>query len=61
MFYQGCNELHRGDNITNPLTKQNPPISPKWKEVPIATFTDEAIMDFYSEDADDVHRNAVRT
>ena len=50
-----------GHNIKNPLTRQNPPISLKWKEVPTATSTDEAMMEFISENADDVHKNAVRT
>jgi len=50
-----------GHNITNPLTRQYPPISLKCKEVPIATSTDEAMMKFISENADDLHKNAVRT
>jgi hypothetical protein len=37
-----------GHNITNPLTRQNPPISLKWKEVPTATATDETKMEFIS-------------
>jgi hypothetical protein len=49
-----------GYNITNPLTRQYPPISLKWKEIPIATSTDEAMMKFISENAD-LHKNAVRT
>jgi len=35
-----------GHNITNPLTRMNPPISLKWKEVPTATSTDETKMEF---------------
>ena len=66
------NELHRnssgkektakiiGHNITNPLTRQYAPISLKWEEVPIATSTDEAMIKFFSENADDLHKNAVR-
>jgi hypothetical protein len=50
-----------GHKITNPLTRQYPPISLKWKEVPIATSIDEAMMKFISENADDLHKNAVGT
>jgi len=50
-----------GQNITNPLIKQNPPISLKWKDVPTATATDETKMEFLSENADDMHKNATRT
>lgn len=39
----------------------NPPINVKWKEVTAAASIDEAMMDFISENADDVHKNAVRT
>jgi len=35
-----------GHSITNPLTRMNPPISLKWKEVPTATSTDETKMEF---------------
>jgi hypothetical protein len=50
-----------GHNITNPLTWQNPPIIVKWKEVPTTTSIDEAVMEFISENADDLHKSAVRT
>ena len=50
-----------GHNITNLLTRKNPPISLKWKEVPTATSTDETKMEFKSENADDLHKNAART
>ena len=50
-----------GYNITNPLTRKNPPVSLKWKEVPTATFTDETKMEFKSENADDLHKNVART
>jgi len=50
-----------GHNITNPLIRQNPPISLKWKEVPTATSTDETMMEFISENAHDLHKNAFRT
>jgi len=50
-----------GHNITNPLIKQNPPISLKWKEVPTATATNETKMEFISENADYLHKNAART
>ena len=48
-------------NITNTLTRHYSPISLKCREVPIATATDEAMMKFVSENADDLHKNAVRT
>ena len=38
--------------ITNPLTSQNPPISLKWKEFPKAVSTDQAMVEFISEDSD---------
>jgi len=50
-----------GHNITNPLTRQYPTISLKYKEVPIATSTDEAMMKYISENAEDLQKNAVRT
>ena len=50
-----------GHNITNSLTRRNPPISLKWKEVPTSTSTDEAMMEFISENADGLHKNSVKT
>jgi hypothetical protein len=50
-----------GHNITNPLTRQNSPISLKWKEFPAAASTDEPMMEFINENADNLHKNAVRT
>jgi hypothetical protein len=43
------------------LRRQNFPISLKWKEFPTAASTDETMMEFISENADDLHKNAVRT
>ena len=40
-------------NKTNPLNKQNSPFSLKWKEVPKAASTDEAMIEFISENVDD--------
>jgi hypothetical protein len=50
-----------GNIITNPLTRQYPAIRLKRKEVSIATSSDEAMIKFISENADDLHNNAVRT
>jgi len=50
-----------GHNITNRLTRKNPPISLKWKEVPTATSADKTKMEFESENSDDLHKNAART
>jgi hypothetical protein len=50
-----------GHIITNPLTRQYPPISLKQKEVSVATSSDEAMIKFISENADNLHDNAVRT
>jgi hypothetical protein len=43
------------------LTSQNPPVSLKLKEVPLATSTDESKMVFISGNADDVHKNAAKS
>jgi len=45
---------------SNPLTRQNPPISLKWKEFPTVASADETMMEFISENADDLHKNTVR-
>jgi hypothetical protein len=50
-----------GHNITNHLTRKNPPLNLKWKEVPTATSTHETKMEFENENADDLHKNAART
>jgi len=42
------------------LTRQNPPISLKWEEFPAPASTDETMMEFISENGDDLHKNAVR-
>jgi len=43
------------------LTRQNPPISLKWKEFPSVASTDETMVEFISENADDLNKNTVRT
>lgn len=50
-----------GYKITNHLTRKNPPLSLKWKEVPTATSTHKTKMEFETENADDLHRNTART
>ena len=40
-------------NKINPLKKQYPPFSLKWKEVPKVISTDEAMIEFISENVDD--------
>jgi hypothetical protein len=50
-----------GHIITNPLTRQYPSISLEWKEVSTATSSNETMITFISENADDLNNNAVRT
>jgi hypothetical protein len=50
-----------GHIITNLLTRQYPPISLERKEVSIATASDVAMIKFISENAGDLHKNAVWT
>lgn len=50
-----------GHIVTNPLKRQYPPISLEWKEVSIATSSNEAMIKFISENVDDLHNNAIRT
>jgi len=42
------------------LTRKTPPLILKWKEVPTAISTYETKMEFESENADDLHKNAAR-
>jgi hypothetical protein len=54
-------KCHYNESSTQASPSGNPPISVKWKEVPTAASIDEAMMDFISENAVDVYKNAVRT
>jgi len=54
-------KCHYNESSTQTSTSGNPPIIVKWKEVPTAASIDEAMMDFISKNADDVHKIAGRT